>query len=61
LEHAGLSESVTVTVYVPAARFNKDDPVPELLHEKVYGCIPPVTVNEIDPLFWLQAVFTTVP
>ena len=43
--------SVTVTVYVPAARFARSSEVAPLLHTNVYGIVPPETVISIEPSF----------
>ena len=42
--------SVTVTEYVPAARFVGSSWVVLLLHAYVYGEVPPVAVRLMDPV-----------
>ena len=48
-EHA--FASVTVTVYVPAAKLEIVDVLPELLQRYVYGVAPPVAETEAEPVF----------
>ena len=53
--------SVTVTVYVPAAKFVGSSCVVLLLQAYVYGAVPPVTVRLIEPvLFPKHNTFTCV-
>jgi hypothetical protein len=51
--------SVTVTVYVPDARFKADAPVAPLFHKYVYGAVPPFGVAVAVPFaFPLQVGLT---
>ena len=42
--------SVTVTVYVPAGTEDKSSVIASLLHEYLYGVVPPLTVNATEPV-----------
>jgi hypothetical protein len=55
--------SVTVTVYVPAARPVAEEPVPPLgAHEYVYGAVPPEATTVAEPVVPpLQSTFTCEP
>src|SRR6188474_327265 len=47
--------SVMVTLYVPAPRPLMSSVVAPLLHTKVYGAVPPLTVRSTDPLLVAHA------